>query len=118
MAVFLVIMTYSIGDVLLARGMKRIGAIVTFNWSMIGPMTRDFMGNGPLWGGLICELVALLIYLLALSRADLSLVLPATALSDVVVALAAKYFLREYISARRWAGIFLITFGVALISLP
>ena len=49
-----------------------------------------------------------------LSRADLSFVLPVTAIGNVLVALAAHFALGEEISPLRWLGIMAITFGVVL----
>jgi drug/metabolite transporter (DMT)-like permease len=65
--------------------------------------------------------VALLIgyfasYLTALSWADLTYVMPATALGNVFVALLAHFWLHETISLYRWLGIFLITVGVAFVA--
>jgi drug/metabolite transporter (DMT)-like permease len=51
-----------------------------------------------------------------LSWADLSYVLPVTAIGYVLVALAGKLLLHEQISVQRWAGITLIVAGVALVS--
>jgi drug/metabolite transporter (DMT)-like permease len=51
-----------------------------------------------------------------LSWADLSYVLPVTAIGYVLVALVGKLLLHEQISAQRWAGITLIVAGVALVS--
>lgn len=51
-----------------------------------------------------------------LSWADLSYVLPVTAIGYVLVALAGRLLLNEVISGRRWAGIFLIMAGVTLVS--
>ena len=118
LALVLVILAYAAGDVLLTRGMKRIGAIVSINRQTLARLLRAALSNGFLLGGLACEAMALIAYLLALSWADLSLVLPATAFSDVVVTLAAKYLLHERVSRRRWIGIVLISAGVALVSLP
>jgi drug/metabolite transporter (DMT)-like permease len=50
-----------------------------------------------------------------LSWADLSYVLPVTAIGYVLVALAGKMLLHEVITGRRWAGILLIMAGVALV---
>jgi uncharacterized membrane protein len=50
-----------------------------------------------------------------LSWADLSYVMPVTALSYVVTAFAARLLLNEYISLERWIGIVLITAGVTLV---
>jgi drug/metabolite transporter (DMT)-like permease len=50
-----------------------------------------------------------------LSWADLSYVLPVTAIGYVLVALVGKLLLNEEISFKRWAGIVLIMGGVALV---
>ena len=55
-------------------------------------------------------------YLTALSWADLTYVLPATAFGNVIVALLAKFWLHETISWQRWAGIVLITVGVGFVA--
>jgi len=52
-----------------------------------------------------------------LSWADLSYVLPVTAIGYVLVALLGRLFLAEQIPLKRWAGIVLIVAGVALVSL-
>ena len=51
-----------------------------------------------------------------LSWADLSYVLPVTAIGYVLVALAGRILLHEAISGRRWSGILLIVAGVTLVS--
>ena len=51
-----------------------------------------------------------------LSWADLSYVLPVTAIGYVLVALVGRALLNEQISAKRWMGIVLIMAGVALVS--
>jgi len=55
-------------------------------------------------------------YLTALSWADLTFVLPATAFGYVVIALLARFWLHEAISLERWAGILLITLGVGFVA--
>ena len=52
-----------------------------------------------------------------LSWADLSYVLPVTAIGYVLTALSGKYLLGENVSIGHWAGIFLITSGVILVGL-
>jgi uncharacterized membrane protein len=52
-----------------------------------------------------------------LSWADLSYVLPVTAIGYVLVAILGRIFLAEQISPQRWAGIALIVGGVALVSI-
>jgi len=52
-----------------------------------------------------------------LSWADVSFVVPATALSYVSGALGAKFLLNEHVATARWAGVLLVCLGVTLISL-
>jgi drug/metabolite transporter (DMT)-like permease len=53
---------------------------------------------------------------MALSWADLTFVLPATAFGNVIVALLSRFWLHEAISIERWAGIVLITLGVSFVA--
>jgi drug/metabolite transporter (DMT)-like permease len=55
-------------------------------------------------------------YLTALSWADLTFVLPATAFGNVIVALLSRFWLQETISWQRWAGVVLITVGVGFVA--
>ncbi len=55
-------------------------------------------------------------YLTALSWADLTYVLPATAISYVLMALLARQLLHEHVTVTRWLGIGLITIGVGAVA--
>ena len=94
---------------------------LTHGMTLLGPV-----GNGPadLIGALFHPWVALGVSLLIiwtfahmalLSWADLSYVMPVTAIGYVVTAFAGKFFLGELVSPQRWAGIVLITIGVTLV---
>jgi drug/metabolite transporter (DMT)-like permease len=101
-----------LGDTCLSRGMTSLPAI-----SLAHPATLIAAVFTP-W---IAIGIALLIgffasYLTALSWADLTFVLPATALGNVIVALFARFWLQEPISMQRWAGIALITLGVGFVA--
>jgi drug/metabolite transporter (DMT)-like permease len=102
----------SMGDTLLARGMKDAGAID------IHHIARVFFALANPWVilGIFCLLGFMSCYMTALSFADLTFVLPATALGYVVMALLSRFWLHEHISLERWAGIALITIGVGLVA--
>src|SRR5262245_57114332 len=55
-------------------------------------------------------------YMTALSWADLTYVLPATSIGYVLLALIARLFLHEQVSATRWIGIALVTSGVGFVT--
>ncbi len=68
----------------------------------------------PLAG--VCILVVWMLTDLALlSRADLSFVMPVTASTYVLIALAGRLLLNEQISWVRWTGVVVITLGAALV---
>ena len=101
-----------LGDTCLSRGMTQMPAIsVAHPGALIAAVFTPWIGVG----------IALLIgffasYLTALSWADLTFVLPATAFGNVIVAFLARFWLGEPISLERWAGILLITLGVGFIA--
>jgi drug/metabolite transporter (DMT)-like permease len=101
-----------LGDAALSRGMTNLPPIsMAHPLSLIGAVFTPWIALG----------IALLIgyfasYLTALSWADLTYVMPATALGNVFVALLAHYWLHEDISWMRWMGIVMITVGVAFVA--
>ena len=108
----LVALCAPLGDTCLSRGMTQLPPI-----SLAHPATLLAAVFTP-W---IAIGIALLIgffasYLTALSWADLTFVLPATAFGNVIVALLSRFWLHEPISAMRWAGILLITVGVGFVA--
>ena len=108
----LVSISAPLGDTLLDRGMSHLPPISLAHPSaLIAAVFTPWVIAG----------IALLIgffasYLTALSWADLTYVLPATAFGNVIVALLSKFWLHEQISPARWAGIALITIGVGFVA--
>jgi multidrug transporter EmrE-like cation transporter len=101
-----------LGDTCLSRGMTHMPSI-----SLVAPGLLIAAVFTP-WVALG---IALLIgffasYLTALSWADLTFVLPATAFGNVIVALLSRFWLHEAISLERWTGIVLITLGVGFVA--
>ena len=96
------------GDVSLSYGMKKIGAIHA------GRLTDVLAAVFTPWvvAGILLLLCFFACYLSALSWADLSYVLPATALGYVVIALLSQWLLGETVTLTRWAGIALVGGGV------
>lgn len=108
----LVMLTASVGDSLLSRGMSQVGQV-------------DLQHLERLWlalanGYVICGIILLIgffaFYMTALSWADLTFVMPATAFGYVVVALLSRFWLHEKLSGSRWAGIALIVCAVGFVA--
>ena len=112
MVLALVAICAPLGDTCLSRGMTRLPAIALDHpGTLIAAVFTPWIAVG----------IVLLIgffasYLTALSWADLTYVLPATAFGNVIVALLARFWLHDTISLERWAGIVLITVGVGFVA--
>jgi drug/metabolite transporter (DMT)-like permease len=100
------------GDVLLKRGMSDLGQIHLHHWAHI---FAAFLNPWIIFG-ILCLAGFFYSYLTALSWADLTFVLPASAFGYVVTAFLSRVFLHESVSPWRWAGVLLITCGVGLVA--
>ncbi len=105
----------SIGDTLLSRGMRgmpRLGEISLHNL----PQILATVFSPWVIAGVVCLLIFMAAYLAALSWADLTYVLPATAFGYFLMALMARVFLHEHISGWRWMGVILIMAAVGIVA--
>jgi drug/metabolite transporter (DMT)-like permease len=102
------------GDLALARAMKRVGHVQLSPSSLIRAVA-DGLRQVWMWIGLTLHAAAFASFLMLLSWADVSVVVPASALSYVTGVAGAKLFLRERIDGDRWAGALFIALGVALV---
>jgi drug/metabolite transporter (DMT)-like permease len=102
----------SVGDAFLARGMKHAGPID------IHHLTNVFsvLANPFIIVGIFFLLAFMFSYMTALSFADLTYVLPATAISYVVMVLLSIFWLHEHVSPQRWAGVAFIVIGVGVVA--
>ena len=109
----LVILTNASGNFSLTWGMKHRSEALT-----LSPLSYLQAIFSP-WVALGIALLILwmLSRMALLSWADLSYVLPVTALGYVANALLGKWFLGENITAERWMGTLLIVAGTSLVGL-
>ena len=66
--------------------------------------------------GLGCYAVSVIVWLMVLSRVDVSYAYPLLSFGYIVAALAGKFFFGEPVDLTRWAGIVTICIGVYLIT--
>jgi len=104
------------GHVFLSKGMRPVGDLTEAPSGRIGAMVARAVSNPWLILGVVLQASFFFIYLTLLSRADVSLVLPLTAVDYVVVTILAQYVLGEVVTPIRWAGVGLIVAGVGLLS--
>jgi drug/metabolite transporter (DMT)-like permease len=83
------------------------------------PSTRWWLAllkNPWVWSWALSFVAATALWLLAVSRLDISYAFPLLSASFVLVAIFSRFLLGEFISWKRWAAILVICLGVILIA--
>jgi drug/metabolite transporter (DMT)-like permease len=101
----------SAGNSSMAWGMKQVPEQMSMNPLLyLRAMLNPFVAMG-----VIALALALLTRMALLSLADLSFVLPVTAIGYIAAVVLGKMFLHEAVSGQRWLGSLLIFAGAALV---
>ncbi len=106
----LTILSNVAGNSFLTKGMQGLGSVGNTPLALIEALFHPLVAIG-----VILLIVWTLTHMALLSWADLSYVMPVTAIGYVVTAFAARLFLGEAVSLARWTGILLVTAGVTLV---
>jgi len=118
-AIVVITLAATTGDVLLAYSMKRVGHVADL-WRSHGLLAvlRRILSIPTFFLGVLAMAVAFYSLLFGLSWGNLSLVVPASAsLTFVSNAVAARIFLHERVGRRRWIAALLVAAGVALMAI-
>lgn len=118
-AILLVVVSESctmVGQILYKKGtnqleppsLKNQGSYLRFFWAIL-----QLPG---IWLGLFCMGVGLVVWLIALSKFDLSLVFPVSSMQYILALIGSRIFLREKIDRMKLLGTLLITGGIIAIS--
>jgi len=105
------------GEVSVTHAMKQVGEVHSFAIKSLLGFLRRALRQPWFWLGIGLLALNFFALLTLLSWENVSFAIPATALSYVTGALAAKLLLGEHVAPLRWAGILLVAAGVALVAL-
>jgi drug/metabolite transporter (DMT)-like permease len=108
----------TLGDVCLAQGMRQVGALLVLRLGALLVLGRTMARNRAVRLGLLGLIANFVTLVVALTWAEVSFLVPATALHFVLATLGAQWLLHERISGVRWCGTILVGLGVALLTLP
>jgi drug/metabolite transporter (DMT)-like permease len=99
------------GNLSLAWGTKHFSETLALN-----PLSYlKAMLSPVVLAGIAMLILAMLVRMAVLGAADLSFVLPLTAIGYVFAALLGRFFLHEEVSVERWLGTLLIFIGVGVV---
>lgn len=103
-------------QLLLKAGTNAMGGAIHLNadnWFATGVKVAT---QAPILAGLVCYAVSLVVWIIGLSRTDVTLAYPMLSLGYVISALGAWMFLGEVVSAQRLLAIGVIMLGVLLLA--
>ena len=102
-------------QIFLKEGMRRIGHF-EFVWANLFPISLQVAGNIFVLGGLFCYVVSVAVWLLVLSRVEVSYAYPLLSVGYIVNAVAGYYLFQENLSVTRITGIVIICVGVYFVT--
>ena len=101
----------AVGNSAMAWGMKQVPERMSMNPTLyLRAMLNPFVAMG-----VVALILALLTRIALFSLADLSFVLPVTAIGYVIAVCLGKVFLHETVTHQRWLGTLLIFAGAVLV---
>jgi multidrug transporter EmrE-like cation transporter len=102
-------------QLLLKAGTNAVGS---FEFSMANalPVGWKLATQPSIVGGLACYVVSVVVWIMALSRTEVSIAYPMLSIGYVINAVAAWYLFGEAVGAQRMVGIGVIIVGVFLVA--
>ena len=102
-------------QLLLKAGTNSIGTFA-FNADNLLPVGIKLATEPHILGDLTCYVISVVVWMMALSRVDVSIAYPMISIGYVVTALAAWWLFGEAITLERMVGIGVIILGVFLVT--
>ncbi len=102
-------------QLLLKAGARHVGAF-EFSVANVIPVGAKLITNWPIIGGLGCYVVSVVVWVLALSRVDVSIAYPMLSIGYVVNAGLAWWLFGEAVTPMRMIGIAIICIGVFIVA--
>ena len=104
----------TLAQLLLKAGTNAVGPFA-FSGENVWPIGWQLATQPLILGGILSYALSLIVWILALSRVEVSVAYPMVSIGYILTALAAWQLLGESVSAMRFAGIGVIVIGVVMV---
>lgn len=105
----------AVAQLLLKAGTNAVGHF-HFTAENVIPVGWQMATQPYILGGMVCYAVSLVVWIMALSRVEVSIAYPMLSVGYVLNAIAAWYFFGEAVSVTRLIGIGVIIIGVYIVA--
>jgi len=113
--VLLGVLLNALAQLLLKAGTNAVGQF-EFSAANAAPVGFKLATEPHILGGIACYVVSVVVWIMALSRVEVSVAYPMLSIGYVLNALAAWYWLAEAVTPMRLAGIGIIIVGVYVVA--
>jgi len=113
--ILLGVLLNAFAQLFLKAGVRQLGHF-DFSLSNAWPVGSALATNYPILGGLSCYVVSVVVWVLALSRVEVSMAYPMLSIGYVVNAGLAWFLFGEAVGPQRLAGIAVIIVGVIIVA--
>jgi len=103
-------------QLLLKAGTNALGGAITLNAQNWFPVFVKVLTQWPIVAGLACYGISVVVWIIGLSRTDVTIAYPMLSLGYVVSAIGAWMFLGEIVSPQRMLALAVIVVGVILLA--
>lgn len=113
--VFVGVLLGAAGQLFLKAGTNRVGHFV-FRWENILPIGGKLATEPHVIAGLVCYATAVAVWIVVLSRVEVSVAYPMVSVGYAINAVAARYLFGEAVTRSRLFGIGIIIIGVYIVA--
>jgi len=116
--IFMILVSVSLNataQIFMRRGMIQVGE-VSFGTGAFIKIIPELLTNGFLWLSLLCYGLSIILWMMVLSRVEVSFAYAFSSLGYVLVTVMGVFFLRENISILRIVGILVVCIGIILVA--
>jgi multidrug transporter EmrE-like cation transporter len=106
----------AVAQVTLKAGMNHVTDANGGQLALNGDSLKQIASQVWVWAGLIIFAFSAVLWLFALSRANLSFAYPFAALGYVIIVIASILFLNEHVQPVTWVGVVLIVAGILVVA--
>ena len=105
----------ALAQLFVRQGMLKVGS-VSLKLEQLWNMCISFFSNLYLWGGMLCYAVSLVLWMVVLSKVNVSLAYPFSCVGFIITAVLAYFFLDEPLTLQKCIGIAIICLGVIILT--
>ena len=106
----------AVAQVTLKAGMNHVTDANGGQLALNGDSLKQIASQMWVWAGLVIFAFSAVLWLFALSRANLSFAYPFAALGYVIIVIASILFLDEHVQPVTWVGVVLIVAGILVVA--